>query len=79
MEFEHMFDGTFTSFHVGYKKDNENYYQHIFKAFPEVKPEEMLLWDDDQQNVAKAKAMGMHAEFYTSFEDFQKKMESYLL
>lgn len=78
MGFESLFDGTFSSAEVGHKKDRDEYYQHILSQLAGVTPEEILLWDDSMENIDKAKQLKINAEFYTSFEDFQEKMESYL-
>ena len=59
-------------------KHTDAYFRHILNRLPSIKPDEMLLWDDDMKNIEKAKEMGLHAEFYTSFEDFQMKMKQYL-
>ena len=77
MGFENIFDGIFSSAQVGHMKHTNEYYRHILSQLTDIKLNEILLWDDDMKNIGKAKQIGLHAEFYTSFEDFQKKMEQY--
>jgi putative hydrolase of the HAD superfamily len=78
MGFNKIFDQTYCSAHLGHKKPNREFYQKIFKDLGNIKKEEILFWDDKAENVKGAEEFGIHAELYTSFEDFKEKMSKYL-
>jgi FMN phosphatase YigB (HAD superfamily) len=44
----------------------------------DVKAQEILFWDDIVENVEVARQTGLRAEIYTTFEEFEKKVEVYL-
>lgn len=77
MGFGDIFDGIFSSSAIGAKKPEESFYMHIINQL-ELKPEELLLVDDDKENIDGAKELGMHAQLYTDFSFFKKNMEQYL-
>lgn len=79
MGFEKVFDKVFASAHLGYRKPNREFYAKVMEGLAGVKNEEVLFWDDTQENVDGAKVFGWNAEYYTTFEDFEKKMDKYLV
>lgn len=78
MGLQGTFDGVFSSSALGHLKNQATFYERVFERLPHLQPEDMLLWDDDEINIAKAKEMGLQAEMYRSFEEFQSTMEAYL-
>jgi putative hydrolase of the HAD superfamily len=46
-------------------------YEHSFRGL-KVAPEETLFIDDRQENVDGARALGMHAELFTTWEEFAR-------
>ncbi len=68
---KNIFDGFFSSSTVGYFKEDQEFWKEVYKKFPEVKKEEILVWDDDSQNVESATKFGFNAEFYKNFEEFK--------
>ena len=76
--FGRQFDGIFSSAYVGYVKHDTAFFEHVLRELKNVKVQEMLFWDDQPGNVATARAMGLHAELYSDFADFEKRMSSYL-
>jgi putative hydrolase of the HAD superfamily len=78
MEFGPLFDGMFASNEIGFCKPDAAFFTYILEKI-QKKPEEVLFWDDTQRNVDGAKELGIHAEFYSSYEDFLGRMEKYLV
>jgi putative hydrolase of the HAD superfamily len=78
MGFEKIFDKAYCSAHIGHKKPAQEFYAGVYKDLENIKKDEILFWDDKDENVKGAKNFGIHAELYTSFEDFKEKMRHYL-
>jgi FMN phosphatase YigB (HAD superfamily) len=54
------FNKIFVSCQLGFRKPEERAFRHVQKAF-NMKPHEILFFDDLVENIAKANALGMHA------------------
>ncbi len=78
MGFEKVFDKIFISAHIGHKKPLVEFFEYIAGHLEGIKKEEILVWDDKDTNVDAARAFGFQAEAFRGFEDFSKKLESYL-
>jgi putative hydrolase of the HAD superfamily len=78
MGFAGLFDGIFSSAHLGCLKNDQAFFEHVLLSLPNVKADDMLFWDDSFGNVATAKAVGLQAERYHDFADFEKKIQRYL-
>ena len=78
MGFAEKFDGTFSSAYVGYMKRDRAFFERVLRVLKDVKAQEILFWNDAVENVAMARRVGLHAEIYTTFEEFEKKVEGYL-
>jgi len=76
--FTQNFDAIFCSCDIGYRKPDQNFFRYILNSL-DLKPEEALFWDSDQENVESAKTLGLYAERYISLEDFQEKLQKYLV
>lgn len=72
------FDGIYASANLSYRKPEIKFYEKIYLDFPNLKKEEILLWDDTLENVESALKFGFCAEVYTSFDDFKKIMRKYV-
>ncbi len=70
-----LFDGIFSSSSVGYSKSDPKFFETVLALIGNPLPEEVLFWDDSIENVEIARSLGIKAELYTSFDDFQKKMK----
>ena len=79
MGFNTVFNKIYASSHLGYLKSNKNFFSKVLQDLPSIQKEEILFWDNSMRNVLVAKQFGINAELYTSFPDFQKKTEKYLL
>ncbi|HZS78506.1 MAG TPA: HAD-IA family hydrolase [Ktedonobacteraceae bacterium] len=77
MGFAGAFDGMFSSTYLGYMKGDEAFFASVLSQLPDVKANEILFWDDSPANVEVARKAGLHAEVYSSFSDFEKKMTLY--
>lgn len=69
------FDGAFFSYELGYTKDEPVFFQKIIDKL-KVKPADVEYWDDDSKNAAVAESVGITAQIYTSYEEFQKYLSS---
>ncbi len=74
-----VFDKTYSSAHLGHKKPNQEFFSKIFQELENVEKDEIIFFDDAPENIQGAKDFGIHAELYTSFDDFKTKMKSYNL
>jgi putative hydrolase of the HAD superfamily len=77
MEFNTFFDKCYVSAQLGYRKPDMDFYRKVMKDLEGIERKEVLFWDDTPQNIAAAKEFGMHAELYTSVEDFKQRMDTY--
>ena len=68
-------DGVFSSCYLGFLKPQLEFWHEIYKNFPEVQKEQILVWDDAQSAIDSAKEFGLNAEFYNDFSSFKKVME----
>jgi putative hydrolase of the HAD superfamily len=73
--FEDLFDGIYSSCEMGYKKPDKDFFEYInddLKKGENLKPEEIMFWDNEEANVAAAKGVGWQSHLYDGFEDFEK-------
>ena len=77
MGFAESFDKLYASAHLNSKKPRLDFYENIIKDLGDVKKEEILFWDDTEENVTGAIQFGIQAELYVSVEDFKTKMKNY--
>lgn len=73
MGFGQIFDRVYGSGHMGYKKPDFQFFQHILQD-QNLNPSEVLFWDDDEENVKAAQNLGMQSEVYQSAKGFQNLM-----
>lgn len=74
MGLEKMMDGIFSSAEMGYKKPQAEFFQFILNELHPIQPHEIGYWDDSQENVDAAKALGIQAYLYTSFDTFEEQI-----
>lgn len=70
MGFDKIFDKTYFSCDIGYKKPEKEFFEFIQNDLS-LKPEEIMFWDDKKSNIDSAKEMGWQAYHYTDFEEFK--------
>lgn len=67
------FDHLTFSFELGVAKPQPEIYRHCCRGL-EIEPHEALFLDDRPDNVEGSRAVGMHAELYTTWEDFVERV-----
>lgn len=68
------FDGVFSSAYLGCTKSEPRFWSQVITALG-LPASDMTLWDDDADNVAKAKQAGLQAFFYSNYPDFQQTID----
>ena len=68
-DFDSVFNGCFFSCELGATKAEASFFEHILGTLQCVSGE-VCFWDDNPQNVATAKEVGINAEVYTGYDDF---------
>ena len=76
MGFEKSFDRVYASSLLGHRKPSMEFYEKLLTDLS-VPANEILFWDDRQENIDAAKELGINAELYTTFDDFKEKIKSY--
>ena len=69
--FKDDFDELFYSCDLGYSKSQKEFFEIIIKRL-DLKPEEILYWDDE--DIEMAKEVGINASVFTSFENFKEEV-----
>jgi len=79
MKLGDLFDKVYSSSHIGYRKPDKEFYQHIVDDAG-LGQDGIIFWDDDHDQVEAAKNFGFQAELYKGFDDFKNNVvESGLL
>jgi putative hydrolase of the HAD superfamily len=78
MGFANFFDKAYVSAHLGHRKPEQEFYRKVMDDLGTTNKNEVLFWDDTQENVDGAREFGINAELYTTFNDFKNKMTEYL-
>ncbi|HTL39477.1 MAG TPA: HAD family hydrolase [Methylomirabilota bacterium] len=77
MKIDAMVDGVFSSAYLGVKKPQAEFWQQAFDKIQPVKKSEVLVWDDDEENIASAAKFGFNAELYKDYSSFNQVMSKY--
>lgn len=77
MGFGELFDGIFGSADVGAVKPTFEFYERVTNRL-DVRPEEIIFWDDSEGNVAGARAFGWQAKHFTGVDDFLRTFELHI-
>ena len=72
------FDKVFSSAYLGVKKPDHSFFEEVMKKLVPFKKEEVIFWDDDDENIKGANNFGLQTEFYTDFVDFSDKIKHLL-
>ncbi len=67
------FDGAFFSCDLGATKDDLDFYRQAIEQLG-LQPEEILFWDDEEENIETAKKAGVDARLYEDFGAFEKAL-----
>ncbi len=68
-------DGAFVSSQIGYKKPQPEYFSTVLSKLNLYKPNEILFWDDNLENVEAARVFEINAEQYTNFPMYKNIMK----
>ncbi|MBI5397855.1 HAD family phosphatase [Candidatus Woesearchaeota archaeon] len=69
-----LFDYIFTSYELGFRKPDPQIYWAVVKEL-NMKPEEIIFFDDDPENIVSAKSIGMHAILYESVTQMKREIK----
>jgi putative hydrolase of the HAD superfamily len=75
MDFDKIFDKIYSSAEIGFKKPEKHFFEFIFDDLnknKEIKPREIMFWDDEEINVNSAKELGWQGYLFTNFDEFHK-------
>ena len=78
MKLAEKFDGMFSSAYIGCMKHETAFFEHVLHKLDGIEAEAIMFWDDSPGNIAVAKKVGLRAELYRDFADFEEKMKYYL-
>lgn len=70
IDLDRLFDGYFFSCDLGATKADLKFFDRVVDSL-QCAPAEINFWDDNPKNVATAEKLGINAEVYTSYDDFQ--------
>ena len=68
------FNDIFCSGEVGFKKDEDGYWEYIKKKFGKYDISQLFLVDDTPKNIEKAKQHGIDGYLYTTFEKAEEEL-----
>ncbi len=71
-----LFDFIVSTHQVRVFKDNPEFYREILKKLPEIKPSEILFFDDREKNIKAAEILGIKSILFKSIEDL-KEIKNY--
>ena len=72
MGMENVFDFVIASSDVGYKKPQAEFFEKVFEKIPNIKKEEVLFFDDREENIKSAKEFGFQAKLYKNINDLNR-------
>ncbi len=71
---KNYFDGVFCTCGIGFDKDDPQFFRYVFKEL-DMKPEEIMFFDDRQANIDNAKSLGIQAYFYENVETLKERIK----
>jgi putative hydrolase of the HAD superfamily len=74
MGFKDSFDKLYASAHLGVQKPDIQFFQKVLDDIKANK-DEVLFWDDSEENVVAAKKFGINSEYFDTFENFKRIMK----
>lgn len=70
-------DGSIASCEIHLLKPNEEFYQKIIEKFPEINKNEVLIFDDREENIISLKNLGFNAEKFEGNSKFKEIIKKY--
>lgn len=71
LKLKKCFDGVFCSCDIGYDKSRPEFFQYVLNKL-NIKPEEVIFFDDKDINIENAKKLGIQAYLYNNIETLKK-------
>ncbi len=71
-------DGIFSSAHVGFLKNDINFWEKVYKELSEYGKGEILVLDNEEDIVKAAKSFGFSAELFTGDDNFKQRIGNYI-
>lgn len=78
LNFNELFEKVYSSSSIGHKKPSREFFEHMIKDL-KVKPEEIFFIDDDANNVAGARDLGIEAWVYTDHRKLSNMLKDVVL
>ena len=78
LKLKDFFDGVFSSAELGYLKPQPEFWSAMYDRLGKPNKKDVLVWDDDEENVASATQFGFQAEFYSNFDSYDARTETFL-
>ncbi|NQV13567.1 MAG: NUDIX domain-containing protein [Parcubacteria group bacterium] len=69
-----LFDGIFSSPDIGYEKSDRRCFEKVYRVLQKngTAKNEIMFWDNDQENVEVARKFGLVGHLYQNFAEFEK-------
>ena len=67
--FSEYFDGVFCSAEIGFKKPQKEYFEYILDSLG-VLPNQVIYFDDAEENIDTAESLWIDARLYKNISDF---------
>jgi len=74
LKFDQEFDSCFFAFELGYSKTTPEFFETIIEKL-DLKPEEIMLFDDDEEDLSTAAQLGIGTKLYRNLEDINIVMD----
>ena len=81
MGFAALFEKIYSSAEIGHKKPSKDFFSFILediKANKKITPNEIMYFDDGQENVEAAANLGIISSLYTKFDNFYEQLAKHL-
>jgi len=79
MGFEKIFDDLYISCEIGHKKPEKEFFEFIQNDLAKkysIRKNEIMLWDNKEENIAASKKLGWQSYLYEGFDGFQKTISN---
>ncbi len=74
VDLKNILDGIYSSAFLGFMKSNQGFWQALYQDFLDIKKNQVLVFDNKQENVQSAREFGFSAELYKDFETFIRQL-----
>jgi len=78
LNFKNIFDDVFSSDKIGCQKNQQAFWQTVYKKLKNPDKNSVLCWDNDQEKIHAIKEFGFLAELYTDFDTYKNIISNYI-